>query len=390
MSTDGRSPADEAPAGAPGPPGRSVVHVVATRQRRGAEVFASDLIRALHGRVSQRVVVLRNVGAAGVEFAAPVEELGGPPGGLGTAAIALRLNASLRRMPGAVVCAHGGEALRAAVMAGAPRIVYRRIGLAPPAITHGPRRRWHRMLMGRASVILAVAEFLRAETVAVFGLPYDRVVTVANAVDPERVGRGADRAACRERLGVDVDARVVVSVGSLSWEKDPLRALRITGPLLARDARVVHLFVGDGPLEAELRAAAAAQCLTGVRILPARPDVGVVLAAADVLVFPSRPDGMEGMPAVLIEAGLAGVPVVADRIAGVDEVVVDGETGVLIRAGDDDAAASAIGRLLHDDDERQRLGAAAAERCRRLFTIDSVVGAYLAAFERAARGGPGR
>ena len=365
--------------------GLRVVHVVASDQRRGAEVFAADLVLALAARdVEQDVVVLRQGSGAKVDFAAPTTRLACPQSAVLATAVAARgLRRAVARGPGVVVCAHGGEALRAAVLAGAGPLVYRRIGAAPPSITRGPRRLWHRWLMGRAAVVLCVADAVRDETLGVFGLEPSRVRTVPNGVDPDRLAR-PDTDACRAAVGVPAGARVVLSLGSLSWEKDPVRAVRITAPARQADSHSVHLFVGDGPLAGAVRAAAGDGAT--VRILPARPDVGTVLGAADVLLLCSRPDGMEGMPAVVIEAGLCGVAVVADRIAGVAEVVVDAETGVLVAPGDDGAAAGAVAALLADDGRRSALGAAAARRCAERFAIGPVAHAYLATFEETSAG----
>lgn len=364
---------------------RNVVHVVATDQRRGAEVFAADLVRALAASgLDQRVVVLRPGTGAKVDFAATTTKL--PPvrsRPLSAVAAVRGLRRALRAQPGAVVCAHGGEALRTAVLSGARPIVYRRIGSAPPSITTGPRRRWHRWLMGRAAVVLCVADAVRDETVRVFDLPTSHVRFAPNGVDPDRLD-APDRAVARRALGLAPDARVVLSLGSLSWEKDPLRALRITEPARVRDERAVHLFVGDGPLAADVRTAAGPD--PRVIVLPARSDVGTAFSAADLLLMSSRPDGMEGMPAVVIEAGLCSLAVVSDRIAGVAEVVVDGETGFLVTPGDTGAAAEAVAALLGDDERRRAFGAAAARRCAERFAIGPVATAYLAAFEEAAAG----
>lgn len=358
-----------------------VVHVVTSDQRRGAEVFAADLVRALSTRgVEQRVVVLRPGRAVTVDFPVPTTRLRAPAAALaGTAASVLGLRRALAAQPGAVVCAHGGEALRAAVLAGAGRVVYRRIGSAPVSVTRGMRRQWHRWLMGRAGLVLCVAEALREETVRIFALPPQRVRTVPNGVDPQRLA-APDRASCRQALNLPLDALVVLSLGALSADKDPLRALRITAPARERDRSVVHLLVGDGPLTADVQARGQGG---QVVVLPARDDVGAVLGASDVLLLCSP---SEGMPAVVIEAGLTGLPVVADRLPGVAEVVVDGGTGVLVPPGDDRAAAAAVRELLADADRRTRLGAAAAVRCAERFAIGPVADSYLAAFEELGSG----
>ena len=95
------------------------------------------------------------------------------------------------------------------------------------------------------------------------------------------------------------------------------------------------------------------------------------LQEADVLVFPSAPDG-EGMPGVLIEAGLCGLPVVATRVAGASTVVDDGRTGLLVRVDDADALGRAVSGLVRDPALRHSMGQAAHDRCTAKFALPVV------------------
>nr|MBA2281918.1 glycosyltransferase family 4 protein [Acidimicrobiia bacterium] len=262
-------------------------------------------------------------------------------------------------------------------------VVYRRIGGAPAAIHRAARRRWHRFFMARADAVVAVADAVRAETLALFRLEPARVVTIPNAVEPSRV-QGADRAVARAELGLPADSPVVLSLGALSWEKDPLGAVEASAPARAADGTVVHLFVGDGPLrdplEERVRRCGAE---ASVRVLPGRADVAAVLAAADVLLFTSRSDGMEGMPAVIIEAGLAGRATVAVDVAGVGEVIEHDETGVLVAHPAD--VGDALVALLDDPARVRALGAAARDRCEAAFTIEAVAPRYADVLARLVR-----
>lgn len=370
-----------------------LLHVVATDGYRGAEVFAADLVGELaKGGLDQSVAVLRTSGRDGPRYRAAVHRLGAetdrPRPTSGVVRVA-RLRRLLRANPDALVQAHGGEALKYVAVAAATspntKVVYRRIGTAPTSILTGPRRVGHALLMGRAAAVVAVSDAVRDETLRVFGLAPDRIVTIPNAVEPARVAPRTDRVSARAELGLAGDEVVVLSLGALSWEKDPLAALAATAPLLRSSPKVVHLFVGDGPLRHEVDASVQREGLERqARVCGARQDVGDVLAAADLLLVASRADGMEGMPATVIEAGFAGLPVAAYAVAGVPEVVVDGETGLLSRPGDREALAAAVAALVADPEGRRRLGEAGAERCRARYSIAAVAPQYLRLYERLA------
>lgn len=361
-----------------------ILHLIATGQRRGAEVFASDLIAALDAPdLDQRVAVLHGDPPWAVRFGVPVAALGARPGPLHPGAV-LALRRLLRGWRPHLVTAHGGEPLKYAALAGAGGptlpIVYRRIG-SVSWLSSGLRRALYGRLVRRADRVVAVAESVREETVAAFGLAPGRVVTIPNGVDPRRLAPERGREATRAALGIDPGAAVVLSLGALTWEKDPLGHLAVTAPLLARRPRAVHLFVGAGPLRAELEAAAAGGLAGRVLVLGSRGDVGDLLAASDLLLFASR---TEGMPASLIEAGIAGLPVAGTALPGVPEVVEDGVTGLLVRPGDTGGLRTAVERLLEDGALRAALGAAARDRCLARHGIAAIAAAYRGVYEEVA------
>jgi len=111
-----------------------------------------------------------------------------------------------------------------------------------------------------------------------------------------------------------------------------------------------------------------------------------MLPWADLLVQSSY---TEGLPNVVLEAGAAGVPVVATAVGGTPEVVAGGETGRLVAPGDAVGLADRIIELLGDDPTRRRMGAAARARMRDHFSFAAQAAAYVRLFEslrsRAAR-----
>ena len=363
-----------------------VLHVTATGHRRGGEVFASDLTRCLERRgVEQRVLVLRS-SSVDVDFGVPVlpassEDRSWPL--VPRALSVLRANAG--RWQPDIIQTHGGEALKHAVLSGASNatsLVYRRIGGASAALASSGIRRWgYSRLMSRARCVVTVSDSLRDEAIEGFALPQERVVTIPNGVDPARVRPRASRTETRAALDLDEEHRVILSLGSLSWEKDPDAHLAAVELVMARDPRVVHLFVGEGPLRPRIESQVAGMGLhERYRFLGQRTDVGDLMSASDVLLFASRPDGMEGMPAVLIEAAMVGLPSVAFDVAGVSEILTDGETGLLVPWRQIDCLADTTLRLLADPPLSARL-AANARRSAVRFEIETIADRYLNLYE---------
>jgi glycosyltransferase involved in cell wall biosynthesis len=126
-----------------------------------------------------------------------------------------------------------------------------------------------------------------------------------------------------------------------------------------------------------------------VELLGSRTDVAEVLRGADVFVFTSLPTG-EGMPGVLIEAGLTGLPVVATAVPGVRTIVEDGVSGIVVGVEDVDAMVEATARLVEDSVLRVRLGAAARQRCIERFSLEAVASCWLSFLTPLLSGGVNR
>jgi glycosyltransferase involved in cell wall biosynthesis len=347
-------------------------------------MFCSDLVRALGdlGDFDQEVAILRGPWPSAVAYDAPVRSMRAN----GRRVPSLRMDmatlssvrGTLTRFRPQVVHAHGGEAFKYLAFATLWRrtpIVYRRIGLAHDSATQGLGRAKHAVLLRRSELVVAVAEAVRRETVETFKIPEGRVVTIPRGVDPVRLRADRGRDVVRAELGIRASAPVVIAVGALSSEKDPLAHLDLCATLARSLPDVVYLFAGDGPMRGDLEEAVRTRGLEGqVRLLGSRGDIGDLLRASDLLVLTSL---SEGMPGCLIEAGMAGLPVVALRVAGVPEVVIDGVTGYLVEPGDHAELARRVLELLGDEQRRCTMGRAAKERCRSTFDIGSVARRYV-------------
>ncbi len=193
----------------------------------------------------------------------------------------------------------------------------------------------------------------------------DQLAVVYNGIEPAPFLH-ADGRGVREQYGLDNEP-VVTFVGRLAPQKNPLLLLEA----FAKVPRGKLLIVGDGQLHSHV-AKAIGKLGLGERVVLVgfQANVPDILAASDVVALSSR---WEGLPYVVIEAMMAGLPVVSTAVGGVPELVEDGKTGFLVPSGDADKLASALTTLLEDERLRQRMGAAARERALREFTLDQML-----------------
>ena len=351
-----------------------VPQVVTSDQRRGAGVFAVDLAAALRERAYDAPVCA--LAPSGDAAALPVPALG--PSALAPAT--LRALRSAARGADAVV-AHGSRTLPAcAVALAGSRIpfVYRSIGDPRAWSSTGLRRVRTTLLLRRARLVTVLWPGAADALAEQHGVRQERVRVVPNGVPAQRFPRvdAARRAAARERLGIPADAPVVACIGSLTPEKDVAAAVTALSGL----PDVQLLVAGDGPDRTALEQQAAAACPGRVRFLGSVDDVTAVLATSDAVVLPSR---TEGMPGVLVEAGLSGLPVVATDVGAVPEVVVDGRTGVLVPPGDPAALREAVATVLAGP---AGMGAAARQHCLARFEIGVVAATWAGVLDEIAGG----
>jgi glycosyltransferase involved in cell wall biosynthesis len=182
----------------------------------------------------------------------------------------------------------------------------------------------------------------------------DRVEVVYHGVDPARVrGAAAERDAVRRELGVAGHELLAVTVANLRAQKNYPGLLQAARLVRDRGLPVRFVAAGQGPLEAEVRARHAALGFgDDFRLLGYREDATRLVAAADCFVLASD---HEGLPVGVMEALVAGVPVVAPAVGGLPEAVTSGEDGLLVAAGDPAALADAIGCFATDGTLRERL-----------------------------------
>jgi glycosyltransferase involved in cell wall biosynthesis len=353
----------------PAHPGPRVLHVIPTALGRGAQIFARALVDELGGDSGGHSLVSLFDGATGIR----VDRAFGLPGGAAAAsglhlpAIA-RLIRILRDLRPDLVLAHGGDAFKYVALATRAPIAYCVIGTWPAAARRSPQSLWWRGLMRRAWASAAVSDDVAADLRQVLAVPDERIIVIPNGRDAKRY---------RPRPKADDGEQVsLLFVGAFTEGKRPTQFIELVRRLRRDGLPVSATMVGDGPLLAKLEPHATS---AGIELAGFRDDVVTFLQQADVFVFPSAPDG-EGMPGVLIEAGLCGLPVVATRVAGASTVLEAGRTGLLVDVDDAEALVAAVSGLVQDPTRRKSMGDAARDRCVSRFALPVVADRWDALF----------
>lgn len=372
-----------------------VLHLVTAPQRRGAEIFAFELSRALDHRGHRTRIVylydlpperrsaslpLRNGDQGlGGQKDHPFERLPGIHPGL-----ARRILAAIDDFAPDIVQINGSRSVKYGCLARRLRprsrwsLVYRSIG-DPEVWLRGFRGRLLRFLLLPAVDALVTVSSRAREGYWSEWEKHRPVTQIPRAVDTDTFAPREDRNTVRAEIGARPETTVLVYVGSLTPEKRLDRLLRV-GDQVARTGRDVELWlVGDGPLRGEARRHADRLALR-TRFLGTRSDVPRLLGAADLLLLTSD---TEGTPGVVLEAGAVGLPVVATRVGGVAECVEHGESGLLTHPDREDLLVDALLELIDNPERRHQLGAEGRRRVREQFSLERIANAYLDVYQRS-------
>lgn len=358
------------------------LHIMTSLDRRGAETFAVQVIDRLdRERFSPGIWTTRSAAPENALVPQHTPVFSTHDHGHAPSARALReLVHTLRLVRPHLVQCHGGIALTYATAVKlfykAPAYVYTKISSIHPALDSALRRRIYGILFNQVDAIVAGGEEVRREVEEEFHPRRPRLLTISNGrdvqpflnVSPELVRQ------TRQELGLATDDVCLMAVGGLVKVKDPEFVLRLYADLLSSVPTLRLVFVGSGPMEPDLRRQASTLRIDNqVRFLGVRSDVPRLMFAADILVLPSI---SEGLPGVLIEAGMAGRPAVAFKVGAVTDVLDDGVTGYVVMPRDQDTFRDRVARLARDPALRATMGEEAMRRCRRDFDVQASIARY--------------
>jgi glycosyltransferase involved in cell wall biosynthesis len=252
---------------------------------------------------------------------------------------------------------------------GARLVVTRRMDYVPSGGAYA------RLLYNQAvDAVIAISEGVRDALVR-GGVHGESIRVVPSGIDVEALAAPAGaREALRREWGIGADDVVVLVLGVLERRKGHAVLLTAATEL---GAGIRYVFCGGGS-ERESLAAAAARSAVDVVFAGFRRDVAACLAAADVVALPSL---HEGLGVAALEAMAAARPVVASRVGGLAEVVVDGETGLVVPRSDPASLAAALARLAREPALRARLGEAGRARVLSRYTGARMAEGTLACYE---------
>jgi glycosyltransferase involved in cell wall biosynthesis len=275
----------------------------------------------------------------------------------------------------------------AAERAGTPRVVHTFHGFPFHEFQSRPRRAAYvgieRYLARRTDIFLAVGGAVAAEAVRRGIAVPERLRVINPAIEPPAGLAGpAARAAARSRLGVPIGCKVVGTVGRVDYQKAPESFVDAIAGLDRDD--VFAIWIGDGPMRKEIEARAVRRGLQGRFLCTGhRDDVPELLPGLDIFAMASR---YEGLPCAVAEAMAAGLPVVATAVNAVPDVVIPGETGLLVSPERPRQLTAAISHLLNEPAEAARM----AEAGRLLIADKFAPSSFATILEAAYDSGPGR
>ncbi len=248
-----------------------------------------------------------------------------------------------------------------------------------PMVRSFPKGRILKSLSTRfVSRVITVSDDNRGHLIRNHHTPASKIRVVHNGIPASESLIDLD---LRSDLGIEGDSLLIAIVGALEERKEHATLLEA----MARLPVSVHaLIVGEGEMEGELRGTVSALGISDrVHFTGYRNDVPSIMRDIDMLVVPSS---IEATPYVILEAMEAGLPVIASSVFGIPELVVAGETGLLVPPRDVDTLAAALRSLCSDPERRRLMGNNALERYRERFTMERCVLGTLEVYRELIRG----
>ncbi len=232
----------------------------------------------------------------------------------------------------------------------------------------------YRILARYADCFVSVSEDLENFLAKTIGIPASRITTVYNGIDLNQYAANGRSLEKRLELGLKATSPIVGTVGSLYPVKGHTYLLQALRDILKCHPETMLLLIGKGELQDVLRDEARAYGIyEQVRFLGFREDIKELLEIIDIFVLPSI---SEGLPLSLLEAMAMAKPVVATRVGGIPEVVIHGQTGLLVPPWNSRFLAEGILFLLRNSHVAKQMGGKGREQIAKMFTFKQTIARY--------------
>jgi glycosyltransferase involved in cell wall biosynthesis len=235
--------------------------------------------------------------------------------------------------------------------------------------------------LDQADLVMAVSHRVE-RSLQEGGVRPERIETVHSGLDLRKIQDNGDPLTVRSRFGISPDVPLLGTVANLFHVKGLDMMIKAMPAILRLSPRCHYIIVGKGDVayETELRDLTKRLGVDGhVHFAGFQESVYPILEALDLYVHPAR---MEGFGIALLEAMAMGRAVVATRAGGIPEIVIEGETALLVAPGDPEALASAVSALLGDPMRRTAFGKAGRRRVEERFTVEVMMGTITRAYAR--------
>jgi L-malate glycosyltransferase len=363
-----------------------VLHVM---QVAGAEVLVAEIIRRLRGEIDATIFCLDAIGPLGDQLRSEgvtVVNLERKPGrdwGLGK-----RLAAAASEKQIQVMHAHQYTPFFYAALAkwwsGANyQLILTEHGRHFPDIVSWKRRLINRHVLSRyLHAINACCQFSADALQANDGFTRLPIEVIENGIDYQRYQTQQDRAALRQKLGLDPQRKYIACVARFHPIKDHESLLKGFAELARKRNDVDLLLLGDGPRRSELEALTQQLNITShVRFLGVRSDVPDWLQAVDLFTLNSL---CEAASLTLLEAMAAGLPVVVTEVGGNPEIVRQDLEGLLVPRQNPSALAQAFNKLLDDQGSAKAMGERGRARVKEFYTLERTIQRYYQLYQKLA------
>jgi L-malate glycosyltransferase len=323
-----------------------IVQLIQKPQLRGAEMFASQLSNQLMQAGHEVHLVSLLEGNALLPFEGNHIRLNRPLNKrfvdvAGWKALAHHI----KKIKPDVVQANAGDTLKFAVFSKlffgwkAP-IIFRNANKVSDFITSTPKLLFNKFLVSNVQHVISVSELCRQDFVKTYAYNNEKTTTVPIGINLQQVNQTIPP----DLTSFFASGKILVHAASFVPEKNHVGLLRIIQKLVKGGEEVKVILIGDGKLRPAVEQQVAEMKLSD-RVLLAgyRTDVLSIMANAHAFVLPSL---IEGLPGVILEAMYCNTPVVAYDVGGISEVVKPGETGWLVKAGDEEGFVKAVQEVL--------------------------------------------